>query len=94
MDPGSNPHGPSQMRGTDAIAQTFQPPYPASITIDSLSAQAKKEAHMTSCSSDKIARESARTNSASGIPQTLLFFILKQLETGRPDERLQQDHAQ
>lgn len=49
---------------------------------------------MTSCSSDKIARESARTNSASGIPQPLLFFILKQLETGRPDERLQQDHAQ
>ena len=36
---------------------------------------------------DTIKRESARTSSAPGIPQTLLFFILKQLETSRSDER-------
>lgn len=42
---------------------------------------------MAHCAPDTINRESGRTNSAPGIPQTLLFFILKQLETSRPDER-------
>lgn len=49
---------------------------------------------MTHCSPDIINRETARTNSASGIPQTLLFFILKQLEIRRPGERRRQDYVQ
>ncbi len=48
---------------------------------------------MTHSSPDTITRENARANSATGIPQTLLFFILKQLETDRPVERLHQDHV-
>ncbi len=42
---------------------------------------------MSHNSPDTITRENARTNSATGIPQTLLFFILKQLESDRPFER-------
>lgn len=49
---------------------------------------------MTQCAPGKTTHSSARANSATGIPQTLLFFILKQLETSRPHERLQQDHVQ
>lgn len=48
---------------------------------------------MTPYSPDKIERETARRDSAAGIPQTLLFFILKRLEASRPGERLQQEHV-
>lgn len=46
---------------------------------------------MAHCAPDTIKRENPRTSSATGIPQTLLFFILKQLETSRPDERQRPD---
>ena len=42
---------------------------------------------MAHCAPDTTKRGSAQTSSATGIPQSLLFFILKQLETSRPDER-------
>lgn len=48
---------------------------------------------MTHGSPDKSILEKARTTSVPVIPGTLLFFILKQLEMSRHDERLQQGHV-
>lgn len=49
---------------------------------------------MTRHSADTVNRERAQTNFQANIPQTLLFFILKQLEARRPGETQQQGNLQ
>lgn len=49
---------------------------------------------MTQYSPAKMNVKSSRTSTAVGIPQTLLFLILKRLETNHAGEHPQQGHVQ
>lgn len=47
---------------------------------------------MTHHPTDTMKHARARTNHPAGLSQTLLFLILKRLETTRPDDNQQQGH--